>query len=104
MPDHTKIKLINFLVALRRLPPLSELSGEEERILFELKAVWDREGALSVSDVYDLGEGKSSSTSYRMLMGLKDKGLVDISVDESDKRKRHVKFTPVANKLFAALN
>jgi len=104
MPDFTKIKLLNFLIALRRLPPLSELSGEEERILFELKAVWDRQGALSVSDVYDLGEGKSPSTSYRLLMGLKDKGLVDISINETDKRKRHVGFTPVANKLFADLS
>ena len=103
MPDPTKIKLINFMVALRRLPPLSQLSGDEERILFELKAIADRNGTLSVSDVYDLGEGKSSTTSYRLLMGLKDKGLVGITVDAADKRKRHVEFTPIATRLFAAL-
>lgn len=91
------------MVALRRLPPLSELSGDEERILFELKAVLDQNGALSVSDVYDLGEGKSSSTAYRLLMGLKNKGLVEITVDDTDKRKRHVEFTPIAARLFAAL-
>lgn len=104
MPDSTKIKLLNFLVALRRLPPLSDLSGEEERILFELREIWERKGTLSVSDVYDLGVSKSASTSYRLLMGLKDKGLVDISVDDTDKRKRDVQFTPAANKLFQALS
>lgn len=103
MPDLTKIKFINFMVALRRLPPLSELSGDEERILFELKAIWDKNGSLSVSDAYYLGEGKSSTTAYRLLMSLKNKGLVDVTVDEADKRKRLVTFTPLASKLFVAL-
>ena len=103
MSNQNKIKLVNFMVALRRLPPLSELSGDEERILFELKAIWDKKGLLSVADAYELSEGKSSSTAYRLLMGLKDKGLVDISVDSADKRKRLVTFTPSASKLFIAL-
>ena len=103
MPDQTKLKLINFMVALRRLPPLSKMSGDEERILFELKAIWDNNGSLSVSDAYDLGEGKSSTTAYRLLMGLKNKRLVDITVDKADKRKRLVTFTPLASKLFTAL-
>ena len=82
---------------------MSELSGDEERILFELKAIWDRNGSLSVSDAYALGEGKSSTTAYRLLIGLKDKGMVDIKVDNADKRKRLVTFTPLASKLFVAL-
>ena len=69
MPDQTKLKFINFMVALRRLPPLSALSGDEERILFELKAIWDKNGLLSVSDAYEFGEGKSTTTAYRLLMG-----------------------------------
>jgi hypothetical protein len=103
MPNQTKLKLLNFMVALRRLPPLSDLSGDEERILFELKAIWDKTGSLSVADAYSLGEGKSATTAYRLLMGLKNKGLVDITVDNSDKRKRRVTFTPRAAKLFIAL-
>lgn len=103
MSDQTKLKLLNFMVALRRLPPLSELSGDEERILFALKAIWDKKGLLSVADAYVLGEGKSPTTAYRLLMGLKNKGLVDITVDHADKRKRRVTFTPRAAKLFTAL-
>lgn len=103
MKNITTIKLINFLVSLRRLPPLSELSGEEERLLFELYEIYEAKGDLSVSDVYDLGGGKSASTAYRNLMSLKDKGLVDVVVDEEDKRKRHVAFTKTAHQLFAAM-
>ena len=103
MRNGTTIKLLNFLVSLRRLPPLSELSGEEERLLFELYEIYQGKGDLSMSDVYDLGGNKSASTAYRNLISLKDKGLVDVDVDEHDKRKRHVTFTKTANQLFAAM-
>lgn len=95
--------LLNFLVALRRLPPLSELTGDEERMLFELRELWLERGELTVADVYDLAGGKSASTAYRQLIALKDKGLVEVSVIETDRRKRMVSFTPVADSVFLAL-
>ena len=39
-------RLLNFLVSIRRLPPLSELSGDEERMLFELRALWQKRGTM----------------------------------------------------------
>lgn len=96
-------RLLNFLVSIRRLPPLSELSGDEERMLFELRALWQKRGTLTVADAYDLAKGTSSITSYRRLVALKDKGLVDIAVMEDDRRKRTVKFTDVAEELFSRL-
>lgn len=97
------MRLINFLVSIRRLPPLSELSGDEERFLFELHEIWVRQGSLSVNDTYGLGGRKSASTAYRLLMALKAKGLVYVSIDEADKRKRDITFTGTAQDLFAAL-
>lgn len=38
------LKIINLLVSLRQVPPLSELTGDEERLLFQLKALFDRQG------------------------------------------------------------
>lgn len=96
-------RLLNFLVGLRRLPPLSELSGDEERMLFELRALWEKRGALTVADAYDLGSGSSSITSYRRLVALKEKGLVDITVMETDRRKRRVNFTDAAEDLFSRM-
>jgi DNA-binding MarR family transcriptional regulator len=103
MESSSAIKLINFMVSLRRLPPLSELTGEEERLLFELYEIWERSGEISVSDVYGLGRGKSASTAYRTFISLKDKGMIDVSVDDNDKRKREVSFTNLARQLFAAM-
>lgn len=97
------LRFINFLVSLRRLPPLSELSGDEERMLFELRLLWEQKGSLSVADVYDPVSAQSATTSYRQLMALKKKGLVDVRVTDDDRRKRVVTFTPSAEKLFAAL-
>lgn len=96
-------RLLNFLVGIRRLPPLSELTGDEERMLFELRALWQQRGALTVADAYDLAMGSSSITSYRRLVSLKDKGLVDITVMEDDRRKRTVSFTPIAEELFSRM-
>ena len=96
-------RFINFLVSLRRLPPLSELSGDEERMLFELRLLWERQGSLSVADVYDLVSAQSATTSYRQLMALKNQGLVDVRVTDEDRRKRAVNFTQSAEKLFSAL-
>ncbi len=101
MLKNPNIKLLNFLVSLRRLPPLSALSGDEERMLFDLQVLAAEKGSLSVSDVYDLCLGKSASSSYRMLMALKNKGLVEITVDKMDRRKRHVTFTPLAERVFS---
>ena len=97
------LKLLNLLVSLRQLPPLSELTGDEERLLFQLKALFDKQGSLSVLDVYDLAGGKSGTTAYRHLMSLKEKGLVVVEVDVADKRRRHVHFTILANNVFKAV-
>ncbi len=96
---HT-IRLINLLNSLRRLPPLSKLSGDEERMLFELRELGTKKGSLSVNDVYSLVASQSASTSYRQLMALKKHGLVNVMVAEADRRLRLVQFTAKAEELF----
>ncbi len=102
MESPVRQRLLNFLVALRRMPPLSELSGNEERLLFELyRLAVMRDEGLSVADAYALGGKRSASAAYRDLMTLKDKGLVEITPDPGDRRKRRIVFTPSAEALFA---
>lgn len=98
------LRMLNFIVSLRRLPPLSELSGDEERMLFELRVLWDKQGSISVADAYSLGVNQSDSTSYRQLIALKNKGLLQISVAADDKRRRDVSFTKTAEDLFSIID
>lgn len=95
-------RLLSLMASLRRLPPLSELSGDEERILFELRLLWHKQGNLSLADVYQLGQKQSAITLYRQVVALQEKGLVKISVSKYDKRKREVTFTDVAESIFSA--
>jgi hypothetical protein len=94
------IRLLNFLVSLRRLPPLCELSGDEERMLFELRAHWEQTGSLNFGDAYGLIPLQSPATTYRQIIALKDKGFLDITVVEQDRRKRLIRFTTLADNLF----
>ena len=98
--SNTRQKLINFLVAVRRIPPLSELTGDEERMLFELYAMAQEKEPLVVTDVYKVPGFNSRSTGYRTLVALRDKGIVEFDACDDDRRKRHVRFTPVANNIF----
>lgn len=102
-PPAMTLKFLNLLISLRSWPPLSSLNGDEERILFARYATWQERREFWVSDVYALGGEKSASFAYRHLMNLKKKGLVDITIDNEDKRRRSVTFTKAAERLFAAL-
>lgn len=99
----TDIKLLNLLIFLRSLPPLSLLTGDEERFLFAIYAEWHGKGQFSVSDIYDSMKQKSASSAYRHLMSLQKKGFVHIAIDNADKRRRRVTFTKTAERFFSAL-
>lgn len=96
----TRQKLINFLVAVRRMPPLSDLTGDEERMLFELYALAQQKSPLLVTDVYKIPGFNSRSTGYRTLVALREKGIVDFDACDEDRRKRHVHFTAAADHIF----
>lgn len=98
------IRLLNLLNILRKLPPLSELSGDQERMLFALRELYEQKESLSVSDVYGLIASQSATTSFRQLVALKEAGLVDIAVSATDRRLRVVTFTQKAEDFFRTLN
>lgn len=94
---------VNLLVALRRLPPLGDLTGDEERLLFEIKALCAKKDELFLKDIYNLLANKSASTTYRNFKGLERKGFIEIAVDDADGRMRRVTLTAPAETLFAKL-
>lgn len=98
------IRLLNLLNILRKLPPLSELSGDQERMLFALRELYEQKESLSVRDVYGLIASQSATTSFRQLVALKEAGLVDIAVSATDRRLRVVTFTQKAEDFFRTLN
>ncbi|MFN5758118.1 MAG: hypothetical protein ACK440_00800 [Sphingomonadaceae bacterium] len=82
-------KVLNFMVGLRRLPPLSSLSGQEERMLFDLLEAHDSGRTLLVRDAMNLGD-LPPATAYRHVASLRKKGLIDFLADPNDARKKEV--------------
>lgn len=95
---------INLLVDLRRKTPLAALTGDEERLLFELYVMAQAHSQILVTDVYQCPGFGSRSSSYRTLVSLREKDIVAFDVDETDRRKRRVTFTDAAQIIFSSLS
>ena len=96
-------KILNFMVSLRRLPPLSSLSGQEERMLFDLLDAHQAGRTLLVRDAMHIGE-LPPATAYRHVVALRKKGLIDFISDPHDARKKEIVFLPPAVDLLKQLS
>lgn len=93
----TFVRFLHMLSALRELSWLSDLSADEEQLLGELVVRWHQVDTITVSDVMLHADRASSSTMYRRLLGLKEKGMIAFRVDERDKRVKFVEPTAKAH-------
>jgi DNA-binding MarR family transcriptional regulator len=94
--DPTYVRLFNLLNAIRDLSPFSVLTAEEDELLRSLLVRWYRETDISISDVTETMSGVSPATAYRRIIKLRDKGLVQLRVDQHDKRVKFVEPTEAA--------
>ena len=101
--DRMQAKVLNFMVSLRRLPPLSSLSGQEERMLFDLLEAHSSGRTLLVRDAMNLGE-LPPATAYRHVASLRKKGLIDFLSDPNDARKKEIVFLEPAINLLKQLS
>ena len=97
------VRLLNLLSAMREIAPFSALTADEEQLLDELIIRWHQASAVSVSEVMYEVSRATSSTTYRRLVALRDKGLVAFRKDPQDKRLRFVEPTVEAQKYMTAL-
>ncbi len=93
--DHLYIRFLNLVAAIRSIPPFSTLDATEEQLLNRLAIVWHRGEKISVADVMRNEPEVSRTTTYRRLIGLKSKGMIDFVDDIHDKRVKNV--IPTAN-------
>lgn len=102
-PAPSYVRLLNMLNGIRAMCPFSALSGDEERVLDELVVRWHAVGAITMTDVMQSGITSSTTTTYRRLIALRDKGLVHLRADETDKRVKYVEPAPAALEYMARL-
>lgn len=102
MPSY--VRLLNMLGAIRDLAPFKRLKPEENMLLDALIVRWHLRDRVTVSELMLSGKFGSQTTSYRRVIGLRDKGLVRFEVDESDRRVKYVEPTAVAKEYMSKIN
>lgn len=96
MPDPKFVRLLNLLNAIRGLSPFDQLTADESQLLEDLVVRWHRSRQLAVSDIMADGRHGSQSTAYRRVMALKNKGLIDLRIDQHDQRVKFIDPTDLA--------
>lgn len=90
------IRFLNLLEAIRGLSPFDRMTADEETLLRTLIVKWHAAQDIPVSAVMNGMAGASGTTAYRRLVSLRDKGLIDLRVDERDRRVKYVEPTALA--------
>lgn len=90
------VRFFRLLKAIREAVPFREMSADEERMLCDLILRWHEIDLLTVKKVISSSYSTSSSSAYRRLRSLQEKGLVDLRVDQEDKRIKYVEPTAKA--------
>jgi len=101
-PPH--IRLLNLLGAIRGLSPFDVMTAEEDQLLRCLLVRWHEAKDISVSEIMANMTGVSATTAYRRLIGLKDKGLIELRVDAADRRVKFVEPTSLAEEYARQVN
>lgn len=96
-PSPLMFRLLNLLDAIRKLSPFSSLSAEEEQLLFRLVLRWESDETFTVGDIMKEDRTASPSSAYRRLCSLRDKGLVELTVDRADRRVKYVRPTSLSD-------
>lgn len=98
------VRLLNLLSAIRGLAPYNTMTPDEDELLRDLIVRWHAAEEISVMDVMRSLASVSQTTAYRRLIALRDKGMIELSVDSNDRRTKFVKPTALTKDYAARIN
>jgi DNA-binding MarR family transcriptional regulator len=96
-------KFLNLAMAAEKLSELPLLEPIEKRMLGLLSAYWSDKKPITVVEAMNMTEELSPSTIFRYLKKLREKGYIELVVDELDNRVKYVSPTKQTDKYFAKL-
>ena len=102
-PPPSFVRLLNMLNAIRQMSPFDTLNGEEVLLLDALIVKWHERDNIMVSEVMADARFGSQPTTYRRIISLRDKGLVRLRTDSTDKRVKFVDPTQLARDYMASI-
>jgi DNA-binding MarR family transcriptional regulator len=105
MPTNKEVyrRFVNLMIGAEHLCKLPSLDPTEKRILQLLVAFWERNQPITVIEAMNMTDEISTSTSFRYLKKLRQKGYLTLEVDDYDNRVKYVKATEQADQYFSHL-
>ncbi len=97
------IKFLNLVQAIRALPSFPTMDALEEKLLNAFAAPWYAGKQITVLEAMGMVPNMSPSTVHRRMKTLRDKGFIELDIDEIDNRVKYVVATPLAKKYFRKL-
>jgi len=96
-------RFINLAVANEKLLAIPTIEPIERKILHLLVTYWERKQPITVVETMSITDDISTSTVFRYLKKLRQKGYVELVQDEIDNRIKYVTPTKQTDQYFAQL-
>ena len=96
-------KFINLAIATEHLSDLPLLDPIEKQLLALLSHSWSNDKKITVVETMNITNELSTSTIFRYLKKLRQKGYLELILDEVDNRVKYVSPTKQCDKYFSRL-
>ena len=96
-------KFISLEIAAEASLDFPKLDAIEKKVLGLLSSYWVNEKTITVVEAINMTSEISTSTLFRYLKKLRQKGYVELIVDEKDNRVKYVSPTKQADQYFSQL-
>lgn len=93
-------KFLNLAIAVEELSEFPTLDPVEQKMLALLSKYWLNKEKITVVEAMHITGQISTSTIFRYLKKLRQKGYIELVVDEFDNRVKYVSSTPLTDSYF----
>ena len=93
----------NLVIASEKLTDAPPLEAIEKRILFILSTYWSQNEKLTVNESLKKIEELSNATAFKYVKQLRNKGYIQVVIDEFDNRIKYLSPTSLCDEYFSNL-
>ena len=93
-------KFLNLANAVEELSEFPSLDPVEQKMLALLSKYWSRKQKITVVEAMHITNDVSTSTIFRYIKKLRQKGYIELVVDELDNRVKYVSVTALTDSYF----
>jgi DNA-binding MarR family transcriptional regulator len=96
-------KYVNLTIDSEKSTDMPSIDPVEKRLLDLLSRAWSSDQKVTVVETMNITQELSTSTIFRYLKKLRQKGYIELIVDEIDNRVKYVSPTKQCDKYFSRL-